>query len=266
MEDIRTILRDRVNQAEWIRASIEKLLKDPDGQNHTNAEIAHYMSYWMDDVNELFEVVSKAVELWDNAGDGETMRYREQMHWMVDEVRHMIDPAEDSENEDDDDYDEEDDCQLRSEPEEIPHFETMKYSLMKGLEEFSAKHPSPLLDEFKKEIESYLDDFVGGKTDKEFDISVSRRDSNGSEYIDFNFDKNSIEITYGGSVYDPAVGGDSYTNWDYAVWNDGSAAGDLTDGDFYNIYWMFAEAEDVKLTIEGQNGYYSCPDEDDDET
>lgn len=58
-----------------------------------------------------------------------------------------------------------------------------------------------------------------------------------------------IQVSSGGSVYDKAVGSDSYTNWDYSIWLKGWDE----DNQNYRFSTMLEFAGSVaKLSIEGQ--------------
>ena len=94
-----------------------------------------------------------------------------------------------------------------------------------------------------------LDRFLNGEEMNYYDISLSLRVDNELSYISIHCEEESIEISKGGSVYDEAVGSDSYTSWMYTIWRDG-------DSDSYLDYTMiedlreFLYMEGIKVSIE----------------
>ena len=49
--------------------------------------------------------------------------------------------------------------------------------------------------------------------------------SNELRYFSFYLSGDELSISDGGHVYSPEVGGDSYTNWMFTIWKDGSRDG-----------------------------------------
>ena len=45
--------------------------------------------------------------------------------------------------------------------------------------------------------------------------------------LNFTLSDDELSLCDGGSVYSPEVGGDSFTNWDFTMWRDGTHIGYL---------------------------------------
>lgn len=69
-----------------------------------------------------------------------------------------------------------------------------------------------------------LNDFADVSNKKDygkFDFTLSLHCDSESKYIDFSTGEDCIYIDSGGYVYDPDVGGDSYTDWNFTIWRNG---------------------------------------------
>lgn len=120
----------------------------------------------------------------------------------------------------DDDIDEEEENIL---PKELESFNLMRSYLVKAFTEYTNEHKSERITDFFVAIQDYLEAFANGiEPNKEFDfglgLETGNDDHHESQYIDFHFESEMLEVSSGGSVYDKSVGGDSYTNWDYSIW------------------------------------------------
>ena len=134
-----------------------------------------------------------------------------------------------------DDDDEEESTNL---PEELDSFQQLRMALESGLELYSVEHPSDVLASFRKALAAYLDAFSKGiepEDGLQFSFSIRGEGTNdtGVQYLSFNLELELMEISSGGSVYDPEVGSDSYTNWMYCLgingWEDNTDCHDFSD-------------------------------------
>ncbi len=123
-------------------------------------------------------------------------------------------------------------------PEELDSFQQLRMALESGLELYSVEHPSDELASFRKALTAYLDAFSKGiepEDGLQFSFSIRGEGTNdtGMQYLSFNLEIELMEISSGGSVYDPEVGSDSYTNWMYCLgingWEDNTDCHDLSD-------------------------------------
>lgn len=137
--------------------------------------------------------------------------------------------------EQDDDEEEEESTTL---PEELDSFQQLRMALESGLEFYSVEHPSDELASFRKALTAYLDAFSKGiepEDGLQFSFSIRGEGTNdtGVQYLSFNLELELMEISSGGSVYDPEVGSDSYTNWMYCLgingWEDNTDCHDFSD-------------------------------------
>ena len=81
--------------------------------------------------------------------------------------------------------------------------------------------------EFFQYITKQLNSFAEGEDFEEFSFSLVLRDNEEMQYIEFRGDGICVSVTDAGHSFDPAVGGDSYTNWEYTIWNNGQDEGSL---------------------------------------
>ena len=107
-------------------------------------------------------------------------------------------------------------------PEELDSFQQLRTALESGLELYSVEHPSDELASFRKALTAYLEAFSKGiepEDGLQFSFSIRGEGTNdtGVQYLSFNLEIELMEISSGGSVYDPEVGSDSYTNWTYCL-------------------------------------------------
>lgn len=89
----------------------------------------------------------------------------------------------------------------------------------------SAGNRRSLIELYQKYILQSLNEFSEGNDLSPFSFSINHRVGEESQWIDFTTDGNSIIITDSGYVYDPQVGGDTYTNWSFTLFNDGETDG-----------------------------------------
>ena len=76
------------------------------------------------------------------------------------------------------------------------------------------------------------------------------------EYVDFNFEECVLEVTCGGSVYSPDVGSDSYTNWFYSIWDDGSEECGGVDIESFDIIYEILCSDKSKISIDKPDEFY----------
>ena len=91
-------------------------------------------------------------------------------------------------------------------------------------------HPDEKIKSFYNLLTKELDNFAGGRECEYlfFYFDYSSEDECGfSEYrhMTFSIETNLINAYDGGHVYDPAVGGDSYTVWTYNFYRNGDEEG-----------------------------------------
>ncbi len=68
--------------------------------------------------------------------------------------------------------------------------------------------------------------------------------------VDFHLEEDMMEISKGGSVYDPKVGSDSYTDWTFSIWRSGAEdSEELRPYELRIIAGLFSDAHAV-LCIE----------------
>lgn len=122
----------------------------------------------------------------------------------------------------DDDEEDEDEDESITLPEELENFQRLRSALEYGMNIYAEEHPTNDLSCIRKALSSYLNSFSKGiKPNEEmqftFSIGGNKKDDTEMHYLSFNFDFELIEVCSGGSVYDPAIGSDSYTNWTYSI-------------------------------------------------
>lgn len=106
--------------------------------------------------------------------------------------------------------------------ERLSSFRLMRSILVKTINKYTQEHDSERITNFFADVQEYLEAFAKGiEPDKEFDFTfvweAGTGDNHELEYMDFHFESEMIQVSSGGSVYDKAVGSDSYTNWDYSI-------------------------------------------------
>lgn len=141
-------------------------------------------------------------------------------------------------------------------PGEVYSFQLMRGILVKTLKEYTKDHKSERISNFILAIQDYLENFAKGiEMDKEFCFGFVWRteigDNREMEYMDFHFESEMIQVSSGGSVYDKAIGGDSYTNWDYSIW--------LNGWDEDNQNYRFSTM--IELVRSGAKLFIESPDE-----
>jgi hypothetical protein len=129
----------------------------------------------------------------------------------------------------------------------------MRSILVKTINKYNQEHDSERITNLFADVQEYLEAFAKGiKPDKElafgFVCEAGIGDNHELEYMDFHFESEMIQVSSGGSVYDKAVGSDSYTNWVYSIWLNGWDE----DNHNYRFYTMLEMVRSgAKLSIEG---------------
>jgi|GEM_PF-3057412 len=142
-------------------------------------------------------------------------------------------------------------------PGEVDSFQLMRSILINTLKEYSKDHESQRISNFIQAIQDYLENFAKGiEPDKEFDFDFVLRtdigDNHDMEYMGFHFESEMIQISSGGSVYDKAIGSDSYTNWDYNIWLNGW---DEDNHDYRFDTMLYLVLSGAKLSIESPDEF-----------
>lgn len=241
-------LRERISQTEWMNTTIHSLMTNPDDVCWKNKDIAELLLSWLSDICTVFEMQHKCVELWDNRNLDEANHLRSHFHELLQSAAMEMSPIETTDH-----------------FEESAYYSLMKTALKTGLEVYLSLHPNPILTKFKSAVCDYLDSFIGGNAKESFCFSVSIRDANSIEYIDFNFEEDILEVTSGGHIHNPIIGGDSYTNWMYTAWSNGEDDGDSINADFSAIFHMLSQVDVAKLSIDFPEELYFCSDAEDEE-
>lgn len=73
-----------------------------------------------------------------------------------------------------------------------------------------------------------LDDFCAEREHEYISFSLELRTEHELRYISFEIANDHIEVSEGGSVYDPHAGSDSYTLWTFILWDSGESEGTLS--------------------------------------
>ena len=89
------------------------------------------------------------------------------------------------------------------------------------------KNQSPKQIEFFLFLTEQLNSFAEGKEFEEFSFSLVLKENKDIQYLEFHGDGICVSVTDAGYTYDPSVGGDSYTNWEYTIWRNGQDEGSL---------------------------------------
>lgn len=151
-------------------------------------------------------------------------------------------------------------CFNRILPGDSESFHIMKDELMSALKEYIKINNAVYLNEFTLDLERYLDKFSEGNNPEEtFNFVFSARTKYDLTYIDFNFESYIIEVSSGGSVYDPSVGSDSYTSWTYSIDLHGNEAGSFYSCEYFDISSIVGSY--TKLTINESEKYMYLNDE-----
>ena len=109
-------------------------------------------------------------------------------------------------------------------------------------------------NKFFRVVEEELDRFSSGEEIScGYDFDFCLRTESYIHYVSFHFEADGIDVSDGGSVYDPAIGSDSYTSWMYSIWRNGTSdVSEFNAPDFTSI---------VELVSEGARLSVSNPDE-----
>ena len=141
-------------------------------------------------------------------------------------------------------------------------YTALQNALFAGLAEYIERHPSPVLVRFYQSLVHHFNAFLNGEPVEQYSFSISVRSEFCMEYVDFNFEESVLEVSSGGSVYSPDVGSDSYTNWFYAIWDDGGEEDEGVYPEFFSIIYEILKSENSTITIsEPDRFYYSVEDE-----
>ena len=120
--------------------------------------------------------------------------------------------------EDDEKYDDDEDLDP---PRESLCYQEMCISLKYGLDSFIGSHSCPILKSFGKALYNDLERFSDGEKINEYDFTIAIRSEYEMTYIGFHIEEDMMEISKGGSIYDPGVCSDSYTDWEFSIWTSG---------------------------------------------
>ena len=138
-------------------------------------------------------------------------------------------------------------------------YEALRAALLGGLEKYSQKHPSEILERFRYSLEEFFASFLNNEHLEEYRFSISVQDESSLEYVEFNFEENVLEVTCGGSLYSPDVGSDSYTNWFYSIWDDGSEENDSISVESFDIIYEILNSENARISIDSPDDFYYYP-------
>lgn len=85
-----------------------------------------------------------------------------------------------------------------------------------------------LIADYQKYILHSLELFFEGNGLEEFSFSFVRRELNEILWIEISTDgEDVLNVSEGGYLYTPGIGGDSYTNWRWSIWNSGEESGEF---------------------------------------
>lgn len=135
-------------------------------------------------------------------------------------------------------------------------YEALRKALLGGLEKYTHQHPSQVLEGFRHSLEDYFSSFLNKEPAEEYRFSISVRDDSSIEYVEFNFEECVLEVTCGGSLYSPGVGSDSYTNWFYSIWDDGSEENDSISVESFDIIYEILNSKNARISIESPDDFY----------
>ncbi len=164
-----------------------------------------------------------------------------------------------------DEIDEEDLDEIQ--PIESHLFKKLVDTLRQGLDVYCERESKAVLFAFRDALFESLNSFANGLEGLNFDFSLSHRDESGIEYVDFHFEESILEVTSGGMTIDRSVGSDSYTNWQYSIWNNGTEDSDYITANSFNIIFEMFNDPNVKFSISTPDElvYSSEPEEEDEE-
>ena len=131
----------------------------------------------------------------------------------------------------------------------------MQKSLKAGLDKFIDRHPDGVLKAFREALRQDLDHFANGEEISEYDFTVSSRSGNELIYVEFHLEENMMEISKGGSVYDPELGSDSYTDWMFSIWSNGAEESEELRPYQLRIIEGLFDAADAVLSIEAPDKF-----------
>lgn len=139
-------------------------------------------------------------------------------------------------------------------PGEVESFQIIKSILIEALTEYIKENNSERSSRFFVAIQKYLEDFENGvESDEQFDFGFNLVTGyHENKYIQFNFESRLIQVSSGGSVYDVAVGGDSYTDWMYSIGINGYEGNNYFNCDFSAV---------LELVLNGAELSIDSPDE-----
>lgn len=135
-------------------------------------------------------------------------------------------------------------------------YTALQNALFAGLAEYIERHPSPVLVRFYQSLVHHFNSFLNGEPVEQYSFSISVRSEFCMEYVDFNFEESVLEVSSGGSVYSPDVGSDSYTNWFYAIWDDGGEEDEGVYPEFFSIIYEILKSENSTITISEPDRFY----------
>jgi hypothetical protein len=95
---------------------------------------------------------------------------------------------------------------------------------------YCEKYHDPETVEYKDQVIKALEDYAADEMAEDFSFSISYRSGNEIRYFSFSLSGDELSMSDAGHVYTPEVGGDSYTNWMFTIWKDGSR-----DGSAWNL-------------------------------
>ena len=180
------------------------------------------------------------------ARDGSIVRWLSRLKEIDDQLENDEDP------EDFDEFD--DDEEDSGSPSENPTFISFQNALLRTFETYRQENQNENANKFFRVVEQELDRFSRGEEIScGYDFDFCLRTESYIHYVSFHFETDVIEVSDGGSVYDPAIGSDSYTSWMYSIWRNGTSdVSEFNAPDFTSI---------VELVSEGARLSVSNPDE-----
>lgn len=179
------------------------------------------------------------------ARDGSIVRWLSRLKEIDDQLENDEDPE---------DYDEFDDEEDSGSPSENPTFVSFQNALLRTFETYRQENQNENANKFFRVVEQELDRFSRGEEIScGYDFDFCLRTESYIHYVSFHFEADGIDVSDGGSVYDPAIGSDSYTSWMYSIWRNGTSdVSEFNAPDFTSI---------VELVSEGARLSVSNPDE-----
>lgn len=115
----------------------------------------------------------------------------------------------------------------------------------------SADGQQSLIEQYQKYVLRSLDEFAASGCLRPFAFIITHRVDQESRWIDFSTDELSITVSDCGHVYDPEIGGDTYTNWSFTLYSSGE-----TDG----VCWLNVDETAEMLNMGARLEIYA-PDE-----